>query len=108
MVAADLDVGGHEVRNTWIGSAEQHVLSRRLQIVIHNLKRPGAIPDSKGLCIKADPVNIGDIGIDHCGAAAVHRDAALDVPGRGAVDVAPVKCDVRGELSERRGWIAAR
>ena len=44
MIAADLDVGGDEIRNGWIGSPEHEVLPRSFEVIVDDLEGAGAVP----------------------------------------------------------------
>ena len=53
-------------------------------------------------------VELGEVGVDDRAAGGVQRDAAQDVTGRGAMDVAAVEDDVVGQLVDRRRRGAVR
>src|SRR5207249_6424898 len=54
VVSADLDVGGHKIRDRRNSSPEKHVDSRRLQIVVDDLEGTGAIPAHDRLVVGAN------------------------------------------------------
>src|SRR4029453_10917012 len=49
MVAADLDIGGDEIRNRWIGSPEHEVLPRSFEVVVDDLEWARAVPTRDSL-----------------------------------------------------------
>src|SRR5206468_10248690 len=64
MILPDLDVRGHEVADGGIGAPEDHVLARRLQIVVHDLERARAVPAHDGLSVHNLVLELGQIGVD--------------------------------------------
>ena len=49
MVAADLDIGGDEIRNGGIGSPEHEVLPRSFEVIVDDLEGAGAVPTADRL-----------------------------------------------------------
>ena len=94
VVAADLDVGGHQVRDRRILPAEHDVLPARLQVVVHDLEGPRAVRAHDRLGIPIRELEVRQVRVDHGCGRRVHENAADASPGRVAVDVAPVEDDV--------------
>jgi len=49
MVAADLDIGGDEIRNGGIGSPEHQVLPGAFEVVVDDLEGARAVPTRDSL-----------------------------------------------------------
>jgi hypothetical protein len=100
VVAADLDVGGHEVRDRRIGAAEHNVLAGPLQVVIDDPIGTGTVPTPDRLAILTVQLDICDVTLDDSGVGAVQGDAPLQSALRRAVDVAAIQEQVVGNLGE--------
>ena len=98
VVAADRDVGGHEVRDRRIGSAEHDVLARGLEIVVLDQVWAGPVPAADRLAVLADRLDVGDVAVDDVRRAAVERDAALLPDDRIAMDVDAVEDQIVRDL----------
>ena len=77
-----------------IGSTEHDVFACRLQIVIDDLERSGAVPSGYGLRIEADAVTAGYVGVNYRRVSAVKRDAARDVSRRIAMNITSVDDEI--------------
>src|SRR5207253_8699101 len=84
-----------------IGSTDHHVLRGALEVVIHDLEGAGTVPARDRLRGTVDRMKVGQPGIDDGGPGAIQADPPPDVPGRGAVDVAAVKDNVRRDSGPR-------
>ena len=102
VVAPDLDVRGHEVRDGRTGASEQKILGRPLQVVVDELGGAGTVPHRDGLRVAAFRVEVGEVGVDDRGGRAVGGETPHHVAGRGAMNVTAVERDVVGQLVERR------
>jgi hypothetical protein len=97
VIAANLDVGGREVGQARIAASEHDVLARRLQIVVDDLERPRPAPSPHRLRVFSPAFEVGDVGVDDGGGAAVERDAAAAAHPGVPVDVAAVEDEVVGQ-----------
>jgi len=108
VVAADLDVGGHEVHDGGIGAAEHDVLAGSLQVVVDDPEGSRPIPAADGLRVSADLVHVADVRVNDGRPGAVHRDAPPQVRGRSAVNVHPVEDQVVRHVRRRGGSVPQR
>src|SRR5215208_3597559 len=86
MINANLNIGGHQVRNLRVGAAEHQVYAGSLHIIVDEVKRPGSIPSTDCLRFGADVMNFGHVRVDDGGFGAVQADSALDYLGFKSVD----------------------
>jgi hypothetical protein len=100
MVAADLDVGGDEIRDGGIGSPEHEVLSRPFEVVVDDLVGTGAVPTRDRLRVRSHFVEIGKVAVHHGHPGPVHGKAAPDAAGGSAMHIAAVEDDVGGHLTQ--------
>ena len=61
VVAHDLDVGGNEVRDRWVGAAEQDVLASAFEVVVRDQIRPGPVPARDGLGVGSDLLEVREM-----------------------------------------------
>jgi hypothetical protein len=80
MVVDDLDVGGHESGYRRIGAAEHDVFAGRLEIVIGDPERPGAVPAADRLRIGANFLEVGQVRIDDRRLPRIDRDSPRRAP----------------------------
>src|SRR5574338_1566837 len=77
MIAANLDIRGHEVLNGWIGATKHDVFGCCFYVVVDDVIRPGTVPSTDCLFVGGDGVNVGDVGINYRRFRTVQADAAL-------------------------------
>ena len=94
MVPENLDVGGNEVGNGGIGTAEHDVLSRRFQMAVHDRERPVAVPGSNSLRIGPSLLEVGQPRVHDGRVPGVHGDPAPGSSFRIAVQPASVEDDM--------------
>src|SRR5205085_9471490 len=99
IVAANLDVGRVNARDVADCAAEHHVLARAFQEVVDDVEGAGAVPAADGLRVLPYVFEVGDVGVDDRGLAAVQSDAALEWRAWLAVHVAAIK----GEMVRHKG-----
>src|SRR5262249_6704179 len=100
MVVAKFDVGLNQVLNRWVGPAQHEVLARAFQIVIDDLKWPGAVPSGDRLRIGADLVDVGDVRINYRRAGGIDHYAAPRVISSVAVNIAAVNDQIMRRLRQ--------
>ena len=69
VVADNLDVGGNQVGDQWIGAAKHHVLAGRFEMIVGNPEGAGPIPARNGLRIGANLLEIEEQRINDRGVA---------------------------------------
>ena len=94
MIAADLDVRRHEVRDRRIGAAEHHVLARRLQVVVDDPERPRPVPAGDRLGVRADLLEVGEMRVDDRDIPRIQRDAPAGALRLVAMEIAALEGDV--------------
>ena len=99
-VADDRDIARHEVLDGWIGSAEEKILSGRLEIVVRDDERPGSIPSVDCLRVLSDCLHLGDVRVRDGRGRAVQGDATLLSHDGVTMDVAPIDDEIVRDLCE--------
>src|SRR2546425_10312032 len=101
VVAADLNVGGHEADDGRRGSSEHDVFPRPLQMVVDDLERPGTVPPGDRLRVGAHLLEIGKPGVDDRRGSGVEGDSPPGAFLRVSVQVATVEDEMLRQAFDR-------
>src|SRR5438552_15133101 len=100
MIAPNLYVRRHEVRNGRIGTSEHYVFCRGFKIVVDDLQWAGRVIAPERLRIGTVFLEVRNIGIDDRDTGSIHRDAAPPAYAGIAVDIAPIEGNVMRQISQ--------
>jgi hypothetical protein len=112
VIAADGDVGRHEVQDVRVRAAEHDVLTGGREVVVLDQVRARPIPSLDRLGIEPLGVALTDPRVSDHGAGGVEGDAAREVRAGLTVHVEMIehqiaRRDVRGHLRLARGLVPA-
>src|ERR1700733_8775946 len=98
MIPANFDIRGDFINECWPSPPKHDVLSRRLQLVVHDLEGPRTIPTRDSLRILAHNVDVGNIRINKRKGRSVEHNPVLHIPFRRTVNIAAINRDVVRKL----------